>query len=62
MIKVAVEMKLIEPSAEVLGDAVRQYRNLVHPGNEIRSRLTVGRLEADSALNSLKIIHRDLSP
>ncbi len=61
MVKVAVEMKLVEPSAEILGEAVRQYRNLVHPGNEVRSGLTVGRLEANSALNALKIIHRDLS-
>jgi hypothetical protein len=61
LLKVAVEIGLVEPSAEVLGETVRQYRNLVHPGNEMRNRLTVGRLEANSALNSLKIIHRDLS-
>src|SRR6266478_8001150 len=61
LLRVAVEIGLVEPSAEVLGEAARQYRNLVHPGNEMRNRLTVGRLEANSALNSLKIIHRDLS-
>lgn len=61
LIKVAVEIGLVEPSAEILADALRQYRNLVHPGNEVRSELTVSRLEANSALNALRIIHRDLS-
>ena len=41
--------------------AVRQYRNLVHPGNELRNKLHVGKLEANSALNALQIVHRDLS-
>lgn len=50
----AVELKPVEPSAEVLADAVRQYRNLVHPGNELRNTLQVGKLEANSALNALQ--------
>jgi hypothetical protein len=62
LLKVAVEIKLVELSAENIAEPARQYRNLVHPGNEKRNRLTVSRLEADSALNSRKIIHRDLSP
>lgn len=61
LINVAVELKIIEPSANMLANAVRQYRNLVHPGNELRSKLTVGQLEAESAFNALKIVHRDLS-
>ena len=61
LIKVAVELKLVEPSAEVRADAVRQYRNLVHPGNELRNKLQVGKLEANSALNALQIVRRDLS-
>ena len=61
LIKVAVELKVVEPSAKVLADAVRQYRNLVHPGNELRSKLSVGKLEANSGLNALTIVHRDLS-
>jgi hypothetical protein len=61
LIKVAVELKLVEPSAEILANAVRQYRNLVHPGNELRNKLQVGNLEANSALTALQIVHRDLS-
>jgi hypothetical protein len=61
IIKVVVELKIVEPSVEALGNAVRRYRNLVHPGNELQNKLKVSRLEADSALNALKIVHRDLS-
>jgi len=61
LIKVAVELELVEPSAEILANAVRQYRNLVHPGNELRNKLQVGNLEANSALTALRIVHRDLS-
>lgn len=61
LIKVAVELKIVEPSAEMLANAVRQYRNLVHPGYELRNKLQVSKLEADSALTVLKMVHRDLS-
>src|SRR6266849_5944435 len=61
LIKVAVELKIIEPSANTLADTVRQYRNLVHPGYELRNKLTVGQLEADSAFIALRIVHRELS-
>ena len=61
LIKVGVELKIVEPSAETLAGVVRQYRNLIHPGNELRNKLSIGRLDAESALNVLRIIHRDLS-
>lgn len=61
LIDVAVELKLITASAEKLSDAVRSYRNLVHPGNELRSGLTFGREEATIAFQILNLIHRDLS-
>jgi hypothetical protein len=61
LLRVAVNLKMVEPSAEMLADAARQYRNIVHPGYELRNKLQVGKFEADSALNTLKILHRDLS-
>ena len=61
LIDVAVELKLITASAEKLSDAVRSYRNLVHPGKELRSGLTFGREEATIAFQILNLIHRDLS-
>jgi hypothetical protein len=56
-----VEIGIVEPGAETLANAVRQYRNLVHPGVELRSGLSVGKLEADSGLTVTKIICRDFS-
>ena len=60
-INVCVELGLVSPSAERLSHSVRQYRNLVHPGNEIRNKLTFDAEEARIALEVLHIIHRDLS-
>jgi hypothetical protein len=60
LINVSVELGLISPGAEKLSHPVREYRNLVHPGNEIRSGLTFDAEEARIALEVLHIIHRDL--
>jgi hypothetical protein len=61
VINVCVELGLVSPGAERLSHSVRQYRNLVHPGNEVRNRLTFDAEEARIALEVLHIIHRDLS-
>jgi hypothetical protein len=60
LIKVAVELKLVEPVAETLANAVRQYRNLVHPDAELRNELRVEKLEADSGLTVFRTVCRDL--
>jgi hypothetical protein len=39
---------------------VREYRNLIHPGNELRSKLTVGAEEARIAIEILNLIDREL--
>ena len=62
LIAVAVELKLVSAGAEKLSHSIREYRNLVHPGNEIRNGLSFGREEARIALEVLHIIHRDLTP
>lgn len=61
LIKVSVDLKLVTGAVEKLSDPVREYRNLVHPGNEIRTGLTFGGGEARIALEVLNILHRDLS-
>jgi len=61
LINVAVELKLVSPGVEKLSHSVREYRNLVHPGNELRRKLVFNAEEAKIALEVLHIVHRDLS-
>lgn len=61
LIEVSVELELISKSTEKLSQSVREYRNLVHPGNELRNGLSFGREEASIALEVLHIVHRDLA-
>jgi hypothetical protein len=60
LIKVSVELNLINQGVEKLSHSVREYRNLVHPGNEIRNKLTFDAEEAKIAVEVLHIVHRDL--
>jgi hypothetical protein len=60
LIKVAVELKLVNSSVEKLSHSVREYRNLIHPGNELRNKLTVGAEEARIAIEILNLIDREL--
>jgi hypothetical protein len=61
MIEVAVDVKLVGPYMLTVSDATRSYRNLVHPGYEVRSGLRFAKEEARIALTVLETIHRDLS-
>ena len=61
LIDVSVELGLVSAGVEKLSNPVREYRNLIHPGNEIQSKLTFGAEEAKIALEVLHIVHRDLS-
>jgi hypothetical protein len=60
MLDVAVELKIIDVAAQKFGHGVRDYRNLVHPGLEIRSAQKVAVAEADIAEKVLGLIIRDL--
>lgn len=60
LIDVALELKLISDGAKKLGHGVRDYRNLVHPAVERRSRLVVEEQEARIAEEVLGIVIRDL--
>lgn len=61
VINVAVELQFVSGGVEKLSHSVREYRNLVHPGNEVRNKLTFDAEEAKIALEVLHIVHRDLS-
>ena len=61
LINVAVELQLVSRGVEKLSHSVRQYRNLVHPGNEVRNKLTFDAEEAKIAIEVLHIVHRDLA-
>jgi hypothetical protein len=61
LINVSVELGLASQATEKLSHSVREYRNLVHPGNEIRNKLTFDAEEAKIALEVLHIVHRELS-
>jgi hypothetical protein len=61
LINVAVELQLVTEGVEKLSHSIREYRDLVHPGREIRKKLSFGAEEAKISLEVLKILHRDLS-
>jgi len=61
LISVAVELKLVTTGIEKFSPSLREYRNLVHPGNELRNELYFGAEEAKIAVEILNILHRDLS-
>lgn len=61
LIKIAVALKLVSVGVEKLSHSIREYRNLVHPGNEVRNNLRFDSEEARIALEVLNIVHRDLS-
>lgn len=60
LIDVAVELKIIDTDAQQFSHGVRNYRNLIHPGKEMRSNQKVAREEADISAKVLEIIIREL--
>jgi hypothetical protein len=56
-----VDLKLVTPCALTVSRATHAYRNLVHPGSELRTRLSFAAEEARIAVTALEMIHRDLS-
>jgi len=61
LIDVAVKLSLVSAGVEKLSHSIREYRNLVHPGNELRNKLRFDAEEAKIAVEVLNIVHRDLS-
>ena len=61
-IKVASEMDLVTPGTiKLLGDVVKDFRNLIHPGVEIREGYNIRPSEAKGALALLEGLIADLS-
>ena len=61
LVEVAVEEEFIESDIAKLSHTVREYRNLIHPGVEIRKNLKVEPEEAKIAVEVLHILIRELS-
>lgn len=60
LIDVAVELRIITSAVEKLGDGVREFRNLVHPGRELVSGYEIEEEEAKIAESVLEIVIREL--
>jgi hypothetical protein len=61
LLRVCVELGVVTAGVEKLSHSVREFRNLVHPGVEMRKPLVFGKEEARIALEILHMLHRDLS-
>lgn len=61
LVEVAVEEKMIGSEIAKLSHTVREYRNLIHPGVEVRKDLKVKPEEAKIAVEVLHILIRELS-
>ncbi|HUB93951.1 MAG TPA: hypothetical protein VMB52_05615 [Verrucomicrobiae bacterium] len=61
LIEVSLDTKLVTSQVASLSHTVRSYRNLVHPGVELRKGLKIEPEEAKIALQVLNILIRDLS-
>lgn len=59
-IEVALELKLIEPSTASAARLAKDFRNLIHPGREIRKKQTCDRGTALSAVAALFHVTRDI--
>jgi hypothetical protein len=60
LIDVALELGFISQGPCQHGHAVRDFRNLVHPGKEMRGDYVVGQHEAHAAELTLRMVIRDL--
>lgn len=60
LIGVSLELKLVSAGIEKLSQSVREFRNLVHPGREVRERIAFDAEEARIALEVVHILHREL--
>jgi hypothetical protein len=60
-IAVAEELKLLKPNTAKAADLARDFRNLIHPGAEVREKQPCDRATAHSAIAALEHVIRDLS-
>lgn len=60
LVVVAEAMGLVKSATAHLGHAIREYRNLIHPGRHIREGTAVDRQQADIAINVVKLLSDEL--
>jgi len=61
LINTAADLDLIEKGIKALHHTTKDYRNLVHPTNEIKSSYKLKKEEADNAFAILNMLIKDLS-
>lgn len=61
LIEVSIDINLVPKLVGTLSHSVREYRNLIHPGVELRSGLKVEPEEAEIAVQVVKLIVRELT-
>jgi len=61
LLEVAIDLGLINPGAAVLAKGIKDYRNLIHPGKEVRTKFHVGPEEAAISRQFLELVIRDLA-
>ncbi len=61
LVDVAKSLGLLSKSAEHLGHGLREFRNLIHPGKQVREKVTLTQEEAEIAFNIVKVCLREFS-
>jgi hypothetical protein len=61
LVEIAKELGLLSKSVGYLGHSLREFRNLVHPGKQVRERINFTQEEAEIAFNIIKVCLRELS-
>jgi hypothetical protein len=61
LLQVAIDMGLLNPGVTDLAKGIKDYRNLIHPGREVRTKFHVGSEEATIARQFVEIVIRDLN-
>lgn len=60
LVKVAEKLNILSQGSVHLSQALREYRNLVHPGLHRRRKIEISEEDADVAYNTVKICLREL--
>lgn len=61
LVEAAEKLGLLGDSVKHLSQAVRLYRNLVHPGRLLREKIDINVEEATIAINTVKIVRQQLN-
>ncbi len=61
LVNVAKDLGVLSKSAEYLGHGLREFRNLIHPGKQVREKVSLTQEEAEIAYNVVKVCLREFS-